>query len=64
MRFYEVGGCVRDQLMGLVSKDVDFAVEAPSFEAMEAELRRRGFKVYLSTPEFLTIRAQVPSSEE
>lgn len=64
MRFFEVGGCVRDQLMGLSSKDVDFAVEAESFEAMEAELKARGFKIYLSTPEFLTIRAQVPVSEE
>lgn len=64
MRFFEVGGCVRDQLMGLTSKDVDFAVEAESFEAMEAELRRRGFKIFLSTPEFLTIRAQVPAHEE
>jgi tRNA nucleotidyltransferase/poly(A) polymerase len=63
MKFYEVGGCVRDRLMGKTSKDVDFAVEAPSFEAMEAELRKRGFKIFLSTPEFLTIRAQVPASE-
>lgn len=63
MKFYEVGGCVRDQLMGITSKDVDFAVEAESFEAMEKELRERGFKVFLSTPEFLTIRAQVPASE-
>lgn len=43
---------------------MDFAVEAESFEAMEAELRSRGFKIFLSTPEFLTIRAQVPASEE
>lgn len=64
MRFFEVGGCVRDQLLGLNSKDVDFAVEAPSFDAMEAELRTRGFKIFLSTPEFLTIRAQVPAHEE
>lgn len=63
MRFFEVGGCVRDQLLGISSKDVDFAVEAPSFDAMEAELRTRGFKIFLSTPEFLTIRAQVPASE-
>lgn len=63
MRFFEVGGCVRDQFMGLTSKDVDFAVEAESFEAMEAELRAQGFKVFLSTPQFLTVRAQVPASQ-
>jgi tRNA nucleotidyltransferase/poly(A) polymerase len=50
--------------MGLVSKDVDFAVEAESFSAMEKGLMERGFKVFLSTPEFLTIRAQVPASEK
>jgi tRNA nucleotidyltransferase/poly(A) polymerase len=60
MKFYEVGGAVRDSLMGVESKDVDFAVEAPSFEAMEAALKELGFIVFLSTPEFYTIRAQVP----
>lgn len=63
MKFYEVGGCVRDEYMGTTSKDVDFAVEAASFEEMESGLKLRGFKVFLSTPEFLTIRAQVPASE-
>lgn len=62
MKFYEVGGCVRDQYMGTTSKDVDFAVEASSFEEMERQLKADGFKIFLSTPEFLTIRAQVPSS--
>lgn len=26
MKFYEVGGCVRDELMGIESKDIDFSV--------------------------------------
>lgn len=60
LRFYEVGGCVRDAFLGLPVKDVDFAVEAPSFEVMEAELERMGFKIFQSRPEFLTIRASVP----
>lgn len=64
MKFYEVGGCVRDEYLGKKSKDVDFAVEAESFAAMEAELRARGFKIFESRAEFLTIRAQVPASEE
>lgn len=63
MKFYEVGGAVRDSLLGIESKDVDFAVEAESFAAMEQGLIDRGFKIFLSTPEFLTIRAQVPASE-
>lgn len=63
MKFYEVGGAVRDSLLGIESKDVDFAVEAESFSAMEQGLIDRGFKIFLSTPEFLTVRAAVPSSE-
>jgi len=63
MRFYEVGGCVRDSYLGKTSKDVDFAVEAPSFAEMEKELAGRGFKIFESREDFLTIRAQVPASE-
>jgi tRNA nucleotidyltransferase (CCA-adding enzyme) len=66
--FFEVGGCVRDSLLGLSSKDVDFSVvaqeglfqdAASAFAALEASLTEQGFKVFESRPEFLTIRAQV-----
>jgi tRNA nucleotidyltransferase/poly(A) polymerase len=60
VRLFEVGGCVRDEFLGVASKDVDFAVEAPSFEAMEAHIQQEGLKIFLSKPEFLTIRAGVP----
>lgn len=67
-QFFEVGGAVRDSLMGLSSKDVDFSVvaqeglfqdAAKAFAALEAHLMEQGFKVFESRPEFLTIRAQV-----
>lgn len=67
--FFEVGGCVRDSLLGLTSKDVDFSVvaqpglfqdAASAFEALESDLAQQGFKIFESRPEFLTIRAQVP----
>lgn len=61
MKVYEVGGCVRDSLLGVPTKDVDFAVEASSFEEMEREIRAEGFSVYMTKPEFLTVRAGVPT---
>jgi tRNA nucleotidyltransferase (CCA-adding enzyme) len=57
---YEVGGCVRDELLGLKTKDIDFAVEAPSFDSMESYLRAQGFTIYLVTPEHFTIRGKFP----
>jgi tRNA nucleotidyltransferase (CCA-adding enzyme) len=60
---FEVGGCVRDDLMGIRSKDVDFVVIAESFDAMRADLIRRGFKIHVEKPEFVTIRAGVPEGD-
>ena len=60
VKMYLVGGFVRDRLMGVASKDMDFAVEAESFAEMHREIMRRGGKIYLETPEYLTIRAKVP----
>jgi len=57
---FEVGGCLRDEFKGIPSKDVDFAVEAPSFEAMRDELIEDGFEIFEERPEFFTIRAKVP----
>lgn len=60
MEVFEVGGCVRDSLLGLPSKDIDFVCLAPSFDAMHQELIAQGFKIYIAKPEFVTIRAGVP----
>lgn len=62
IKVYEVGGCVRDELLGIQSNDIDFAVEADSFEQMALSLLDSGFDVFLSTPEYLTIRARFPPS--
>jgi len=63
IEMFEVGGCVRDEFMGRASKDVDFVVLAPSFDAMRAELVRRGFTLHVEKPEFVTIRAGVPKGD-
>lgn len=54
---YEVGGSLRDEYLGLTSKDKDYAVEAPSFDAMRDFIVARGAKIYVETPKYLTIRA-------
>lgn len=60
MRIFKVGGCVRDEIMGTKIKDIDFAVEAPSFDAMRSEVLDRGCTIFLESPQFFTIRAKHP----
>jgi len=60
VRLYMVGGYVRDKLLGVKSKDIDYAVVAPSYDDMKAEILRRGGTIFLEKPEYLTIRARLP----
>lgn len=63
MDIYEVGGAVRDALLGIPSKDVDFVVVTPGgYDAMRKHLVDNGFRIFLENPEFVTIRAQVPEN--
>lgn len=59
-KFWKVGGAVRDTFLGRKSKDIDFAVEAPSFDAMREAILAKGGKIFLETPDCFTIRAKVP----
>lgn len=56
-KFYRVGGCVRDSIMGIQSKDIDFSVEAESYNEMKESIRARGCDIKVEKPEFFTIRA-------
>ena len=71
-KFYEVGGKVRDELLGLKSKDVDYVavphetlirdVESvhTMFGILEAYLKEEGFEIFLVTADCFTIRAKFP----
>jgi tRNA nucleotidyltransferase (CCA-adding enzyme) len=59
-QFYQVGGSVRDEILGVKSKDIDYCVVAPSYEAMRTAIVERGGTIFLETPQYLTIRAKVP----
>jgi len=74
--FYEVGGKVRDEFLGLKSKDLDYvAVPHPDyyspsikmetlFQLLENQLVNQGFQIFLRTPKMFTIRAKNPSTKE
>ncbi len=75
-KFYEVGGKVRDEILGLQSKDVDYTV-VPSdslleqyteaeemFEILVTYLRETKFEIFLITPDCFTIRAMFPKDHK
>ena len=58
-KFYLVGGYVRDRILGIDSKDVDYSVEADSFDHMRQEILNLGGTIFVEKPEFFTIRARI-----
>ena len=71
-KMYEVGGKVRDEILGLESKDVDY-VAVPNdkllqdfdtaesmFSMLEQYLKDEKFEIFLVTPDCFTIRAKFP----
>jgi len=75
-KFYEVGGKVRDEILGLQSKDVDY-VAVPSeillekyksahemFVILETYLTNEKFEIFLSTPDCFTVRAKFPKDHK
>jgi poly(A) polymerase len=74
-KIFEVGGKVRDELLGLKSKDVDFAFVLTEQEAaglsiddaflfMSEWMLAMGFQIFLSKPDCVTIRARFFNSSQ
>jgi tRNA nucleotidyltransferase/poly(A) polymerase len=67
-QIYKVGGYVRDRLLGLESKDIDFVFVLDNleqtveegFQQMTDYLKENGYYIFLSVPEMYTVRAKFP----
>jgi tRNA nucleotidyltransferase (CCA-adding enzyme) len=60
-KIYQVGGSIRDKILGIESKDIDFSVETESFDTMREYILSIGGKIFVETPDTYTIRAKVPN---
>ena len=56
IRIFEVGGSIRDMLLGKENKDRDFCAVAPSWDALLKWCETNMSKIFLITPEFFTVR--------
>jgi tRNA nucleotidyltransferase/poly(A) polymerase len=75
-KLYEVGGKIRDEILGLESKDVDYTV-VPSdellsvvgtaeemFEVLVEELKEQKYELFLITPDCFTVRGKFPKDHK
>jgi poly(A) polymerase len=68
MKIYLVGGAVRDELLGIKAKDLDYVMVIDDisisveegFKVMEEYLEKEGFKIHTTHPDMFTIRAKFP----
>ncbi len=70
VKLYQVGGCVRDELLGVKSKDIDYSVVIEcrnkdevldiekGLEFLEKYLVSHGYTIFLKTPDTFTFRAK------
>ena len=60
MKIYLVGGTIRDELLGHSPTDIDYAVEAESYEHMKKHLIDHNYHIYVEKKEFGCIKAKCP----
>jgi poly(A) polymerase len=72
-KYYEVGGAVRDEIIGVKSKDIDYSVVADQerltngtaiedvFSLFVEDIKLRGFEIFIITPRTYTVRAKMPA---
>lgn len=71
-RIFKVGGCIRDKILGIDSKDIDFTFVVDDltqttdegFSIMSNYMKDKGFEIFLSTPDCFTIRAKFPKGDK
>lgn len=69
-KIYKVGGVIRDAILGIENKDVDFTfvledtniTVEEGFRIMSDWMKEEGYEIFLSTPSCFTIRAKFPLS--
>ena len=71
-KIFEVGGCVRDEILNVKTDDIDFTfvlddltgtVES-GWDSMVSHLDSEGFKIFLKTEDCFTVRAMFPKGHQ
>lgn len=70
-KIYKVGGCVRDKLLGVESKDIDFTFVCEYSQTVEGGwiemtswMKINNFEIFLETPSCFTVRAKFPKDHQ
>ena len=71
-KIFEIGGCVRDELLNIHTKDIDFTFVLDDltksvdegWNLMLEHLKSEGFNIFLETKDCFTVRAQFPKGHK
>jgi tRNA nucleotidyltransferase/poly(A) polymerase len=71
-KIFEVGGCVRDEMLKVHTNDIDFTfvlddltgTVEDGFKSMVSHLETKGFKIFLKTEDCFTVRAMFPRGHQ